>query len=93
VTVREPCRCLAIYQLEALAALTEPRLPCPMLPAVSGDSLPDVVYASSDRVGWFRNEGGSPVVWTAFVIATAAVSSVKSLQVVDMDGTSRSAPL
>jgi hypothetical protein len=54
---------------------------------VDGDGRLDVLSASynDDKIAWYKNGGGSPVVWTPYVITTAA-DGARSVFAVDMDG-------
>jgi len=47
----------------------------------------DVLGASSDlnRIAWWRNDGGSPIVWTEQIISSS-VTLAKSVHVGDLDG-------
>jgi hypothetical protein len=57
---------------------------------VDGDGRLDVVSSSysDDKIAWFRNGGGSPIVWTTNIISTTATGA-HSVFVADMDGDGR----
>jgi hypothetical protein len=57
---------------------------------VDGDGRLDVLSASlnDDKIAWYRNGGGSPVVWTPHTITTAA-DGARSVYAVDVDGDGR----
>jgi hypothetical protein len=57
---------------------------------VNGDGRPDVLSASKsdNKVAWYRNNGGSPLTWTEFVIATNAAWPF-SVHAADVDGDGR----
>jgi hypothetical protein len=57
---------------------------------VDGDGLVDVLSASFDdnKIAWYKNGGGSPVVWTPDTISTAARGAF-SVYAADVDGDGR----
>jgi hypothetical protein len=57
---------------------------------MDGDGRVDVLSASreDDLIAWYRNDGGSPVVWTPFNITTSADGAV-SVHAADLDGDGR----
>jgi hypothetical protein len=57
---------------------------------VDGDGLVDVVSASQfdDKVAWYKNGGGSPMVWTPFTLTTTADFAM-SVYAADVDGDGR----
>jgi hypothetical protein len=57
---------------------------------LDGDGRLDVLSASQtdDKIAWYKNQGGSPVVWTAYVITTTA-DSARSVHAADVDGDGR----
>jgi hypothetical protein len=57
---------------------------------VDGDGRLDVLSASTSdgKIAWYRNGGGSPLVWTAFTITTAAAGAM-AVHTADLDGDGR----
>ncbi len=57
---------------------------------VDGDGRVDVLSASynDDKIAWYRNGGGSPLIWTVYNISTTA-DGAASVHAADVDGDGR----